>query len=97
MFYSVGIFRTSSQGGSVSSNPEKTAIRKRTGEPGYIGVLQQRADGRNKILLLIKENWKSQGNSELFDIGRCKSLDSLKSFFGMHLSYLWLESCVFTS
>ena len=28
MFYSVGIFRTSSLGGSISSNPERTAPRK---------------------------------------------------------------------
>ena len=44
MFYLAGIFRTSSPGGSISSNPEKTAPRRQGGEPGYIEVLQQRAD-----------------------------------------------------
>ena len=57
MFYSVGIFRTSSLGGSISSNPEKTALSRQEGEPGCIGVLQQKAGSRNiKRLLLIKEN-----------------------------------------
>lgn len=44
-----------SPGGSISSNPEKTALGSE-GELGYIGVLQQRAGGRNMTLLLIMEN-----------------------------------------
>lgn len=53
----MGIFRISSPGGSFSSNPERTFLRKRqVGEPGYVGVLQQRASSKNKGLLLIKEN-----------------------------------------
>ena len=55
MFYLVDILRTSSLGGSISSNPEKTAPRRQGGEPGYIGVLQQRAGSNNKRLLLKKE------------------------------------------
>ena len=61
MFYLVEIFRTSSPGGSISSNPERTAPRRRGDEPGYIKVLQQRAGSLNiKRLLLIKENQISQ-------------------------------------
>ena len=57
MLYSVGIFRTSSLGYSISSNPDKTAPRKRGEEPGYIEILQQRAGSLNiKRVLLIKEN-----------------------------------------
>ena len=61
MFYSTGIFRTSSPGGSISSNPERIAPRRGGGEPGYIEVLQQKAGIQNiKRLLLIKENQISQ-------------------------------------
>ena len=57
MLYSAGIFKASSPRGSMSSNPERTALSRRRGEPGYIGVLQRRAGSLNiKILLLIKEN-----------------------------------------
>ena len=83
MFYLVGIFRTSSPESSISSNPERTAPRKQGGEPGYIGVLQQRAGSRNiKRLLLIKENQISQVKefSTFLCMGRWKSLGSLKSF-----------------
>ena len=48
MFYSENILRASSLGVSISSNLEKTAPRKWGGEPGYIGVLQQRTGSRNK-------------------------------------------------
>ena len=47
MLYSEGIFRTSTPEGSISSNPERTAPRRRGVELGYIGVLQKRADSRN--------------------------------------------------
>ena len=61
MFYSVGIFRTSSLGGSISSNPERTALRRREEEPGCTEVLRQRAASLNiKRLLIIKENQISQ-------------------------------------
>ena len=83
MFYSAGIFRTSSLGGSISSNPERTAPRRQGGKPGYIEVLQQRAGSPNvKRLLLIKENQVSQVKefSIFLCMGRCKSLGSLKSF-----------------
>ena len=43
IFYSVGIFRTSSLGDSILSNPERTATRSQGEEPVYIEVLQQRA------------------------------------------------------
>ena len=47
MFYSVGVFRTSGLGDSISSNPEKTALRRQGEVPGYTEVLQQRAGRLN--------------------------------------------------
>ena len=43
MFYSVGIFRTSSPGDSISSNPQRTTPSRQGEEQGYLEVLQQRA------------------------------------------------------
>ena len=61
MFYSVGIFRTSHPEDSISSNPEKTVLRKWEEEPVYIEVLQQMVSSLNiKRLLFIKENQISQ-------------------------------------
>ena len=83
MFYSAGIFSTSSLGGSISSNCERTALRRWGEEPGHIGVLQQRAGGLNiKRLLLIQENRICQLKEfrAFLYIRRCKSLGSLKSF-----------------
>ena len=59
MFYSGGIFRTSSPEGSISRNPEKTVPRRRGGEPEYTGFLQQRAGSMNVKRLLIKESYTS--------------------------------------
>ena len=57
MFYLVEIFRTSSPGGGISRNPERTAQRRCGREAGYIEVLQQRVSNPSvKMLLLIKEN-----------------------------------------
>ena len=83
MFYLVEIFRTPSPGGSISSNPERPAPRRLVGEPGYIGVLQQRTGSlKVKRLLLMKENQISQVKefSAILCMGRCKSLGSLNSF-----------------
>ena len=56
-FIRPGIFRTSSLGDSISSNPERTALRRQGDDTGHIEVLQQRAGSQNiKWLLLIKEN-----------------------------------------
>jgi len=46
--------RTSSLGGSISSNPERTALRRLVGEPGYMEVMQQRAGSLNVNWLLFK-------------------------------------------
>ena len=83
IFFSSGIFRTSSLEGSISSYPVSPSLRKWGGEWGYIGVFQGRAGSQNiKRLLLIKENQKSQVKkfSTFLCIGRCKSLGSLKLF-----------------
>ena len=61
MFYAVGIFSTSSLGDSISSNPERTALRRPEEDAGYTQVLYPRAGSLNiKRLLLIKENQISQ-------------------------------------
>ena len=83
MFYLLGIFRTLSPGDSISSNPERTVLRRPGEEPGYIEFLQQRAGSLNiKRLLLIKENQISPVKelSAFLCMGRCRSLDSLKTF-----------------
>ena len=49
MFCSVGIFRTSRLGDSISRNPEKIAPIRLGEEPGYTEVLQQRQVGHQKI------------------------------------------------
>ena len=65
MFYAAEIFMTSSSslGGSVYlKKPWENCSEEAGEEPGYIGVLQQRAGSLNvKRWLLIKENWVSQG------------------------------------
>ena len=52
MLYLIWIFRTSSSGGSISSNPERTALRRWGREPGSIEVLQQTAGRLNGQRLL---------------------------------------------
>ena len=75
--------RTSSLGGSISSNPERTALRRLVGEPGYMEVMQQRAGSLNVNWLLLKG--KQVPRVEEFSafllicMERCKSLVSLKS------------------
>ena len=61
MFHFLGIFRTSSLGDSISSDPERADPRRWGEEPGYIEVLQQMAGSLNiKRFLLFKENQISQ-------------------------------------
>ena len=77
----MGLFKTSSPGDSISSNPERTALRRPGEDPsGYIEVLPQRAGSLNWSLL-IKENQITQVMefSASLCMGRCKSLNSLKS------------------
>ena len=59
----MGIFRTSSPGDSILSNPKRTSLRRQEGgggggghtESGYIEVCNKR-----QVFLLIKENQISQ-------------------------------------
>ena len=101
MFYSLWMFGLQAEREHLKCPWENCSEEARRGARLYIlkEVLQQRAGSLNVKKLLFKENQVSQvkGFSAFLCTGRCKSLDSLKSFFGMHLSYLWLESCVFTS
>ena len=91
-FYLVGIFRTSSLGGSFSNNPERTPLRMQREEPGYVEVLQQRVGSLKfcnkragslnvKRLLLIKGNQMFQVKEVriFLCMGRRKSLGLLKS------------------
>ena len=41
IFYSVGIFRTSSLGDSILSDPKRTATRSQGEEPGYVEVFNK--------------------------------------------------------
>ena len=94
MFYLVEIFRIPSPGDSISSDPEKTALRRQEEEPGYTEVLQQRGGGLNvKRLLLIKESQISQVKecSAFLYMGRCKSLGSLKSFLSYASQLSWAQ------
>ena len=93
MFHLVGIFRTSSPGGSISSHPKRTAQRSSQ-------VIQKFCNKRQIVwtsrVLLIKENQISQVKelSAFLCMGRCMGLGSLKSFpsYAPHLtraSVLW--------
>jgi len=83
MFYSVGIFKTASPEDSITSNPERTVLRRQREEPDHTEVLQQRAGNLNvKRLLLIKENqiFQVKEFSVFLCMGRWKILGSMKSF-----------------
>ena len=94
----MGIFRTSSPGDSISSNPKRIALRRQGEEPGYIEVLQQRAGSQNiQRLLLIKENKIFQ--DEEFDVflclEGCKNLGSTEIIPFKCVSVLWDQYFVF--
>ena len=100
MFYLVGSFRISSPGGSISSNPERTVLRKRAEDPGYIEVFQEREGSLNiKRLILMKGNHISQVKefSTFLCMGRCKNMDSLKLFLSYAPQLSGTVACVFTS
>ena len=75
--------RTLSLRGSISSNPERTALRRLMGEPGYVEVMQQKAGNLNVKWLLLKGKQIPQVKEFsaflLICMERCKSLGSLKS------------------
>ena len=78
MFSSVEIFRTSSLGGGISSNPERTALRRRRPRLYWSFATKH----MSQWLLLMKVNQISQIKecSAFLCMERCKSLGSLKSF-----------------
>ena len=93
MFYSVGIFRTSSLGDSISGNPERTALSRRghggarSGEKsGYTKVCNKgRVVWTSKVFCELKKTRLSQKLRNLvfstfLCMGRCKCWGSLKSF-----------------
>ena len=79
MFYSVGIFRTSSLGDSIWSNPERIGLRRWKEERSFVA---KDSSLNIKRLSLIKEKQITQAEEfrAFLYIGRCKSLGSLKSF-----------------
>ena len=99
MFYLVGLFRTSAQ-----ETASQVALRELLCEVGvgeessYIELCNQKqVVWISEICLWIKENQISQVKefSAFVCMVRCKSLDSLKSFFSYDLSFLGTVSCVF--
>lgn len=83
MFYSVGIFRTSSPGDGISSDPEGTIMEKQGEEPDSIEALEQSTGRLNiKRLLFIRENHITQVKefSVFLCMGRSKTLGLLESF-----------------
>ena len=57
---------------AASQLPRENFSEEVRGEPGYIGVWQQRAGSQTvKRLLLIKENQISQGFNACLNMGRC--------------------------
>ena len=100
MFYLAGIFRISSPGDSISSNPGRTVLGKRGEGPGYIEVFQEREGSLNiKRLLLMKGNHISQVKEfcAFLCMGRCKNLDSVKLFLSYAPQLFGTVACVFTS
>ena len=69
MFYLVGVFRTSSPGDSILSNPEKTALRMLEEEPACREILPQRAGSLNIKRLLLR--WLD-GITDLMDMSLSK-------------------------
>ena len=94
MFCSVGIFRTSSLGDSMLSNPWE-----RLGGVGMSDYIEICNKGQivwiSKIFLWIKENQVSQVRefSAFLYMGRCKSLGSLKSLLS-YASQLSEATCL---
>ena len=93
LFHSVGIFRTSRLGDSISGNPERTALRRRGHggarrgeESGYTEVCNKgRVVWTSKVFLWIKKTRLSQKLRSLvlstfLCMGRFKCWGSLKSF-----------------
>ena len=69
MFYLVGVFRTSSPGDGILSNPEKTALRMLEEEPACREILPQRAGSLNIKRLLLR--WLD-GITDLMDMSLSK-------------------------
>lgn len=92
----MGIFRTPSPGGSLSSNPERSASLRRWWENlGQMVVWPQRASSQNiERWLLIKENLIPQVKefSAFLRTGRCKCLGLLKCSFPLKHSFHTLLS-----
>ena len=98
IFYSVGIIRILSLRDSISSDPQRTALRRQGEEPGYTEILQQRAGSPNiKRLSLIKENHTSQVKDFsvfLMQDTQVQSLvwgDALKEEMATHSSILTMD------
>ena len=89
MFYLVVILRTSSLGGSISSNPERTTLRRRGDEPGYIEVLQQISGRLNtKRLSLKKTRYPKLRNLVLSMCRKIRESGLTEIVPFMYLSYL---------
>ena len=98
-FYSVGIFRTSSPGDSISSNPERSAPRRLGEESGYIEVCYKgQVVWTSKAFLWIKKTrYLKLRNLALFYIWEdTKVWAHWNRSLHVHLSYLGPVSCDFS-
>ena len=94
MFYLVGIFRTSSPGDSLSSNPERIALRMWGQESGYIEICNKRhVVWTSKIFLWIKTRYLRLRNLELFLYGKMQESGHWNHSLHMHLDYPEPTSC----
>ena len=94
IFHLADFLRTSSLGGRLSDSSEGLLQRDKGGTR-WKGVLQERPGSRyiNRLLLIKESNiYQISEFSTFLYIGRCKSLDSLKSFL-WHAPWL---SCLVT-
>ena len=93
------IFRTSNLGDSISSNPERTALRRKGEKSHYIEICNKRqVVWTSKVFLWIKENQISQVKefSAFLCLGRCKNLGPLKSFISYASQLLGPVPCAFS-
>ena len=94
MFYSMGIFMTSSPGDIITNSPGRDALRRQEEEPGYTEILQQMAGSLNiKTLLLIKENHISQVKefNTYFTYGKMQESGLTETFH--RTSPIWKPAC----
>ena len=94
------MFQTLSQGGSISSNLERTALRRQGQDPGFIEVLQKKKKYQVVWISKVVFNEKQISQAKKFNaflcIGKHKNC-LLNHSFDVLLTHLGRAFCVFTS